>query len=142
MIFLTDNFPNGNGFTPGEDKFSDAEKIKYSEDSQNQGNSTENNNSGYGYPYSGTYGYNNQPPYGQGYPGGGYYGRKPSVIKRLTVFFTDKSVLPLSMASIAVAVAIILFRIFGSLFSMLLFFLPLLFLIFLAKIFHNIFSGY
>ena len=103
---MTDNFPNGNDLGRDEDNFTDEREDKTSEEKQENGY----------YPY-GLGGADNQPYYGQGYPYGGYCIKKPSLIKRVTQFFTDRDILPLSMASIATAVAIILFRIFGSMFS-------------------------
>ena len=103
---MTDNFPNGNGFGRDEDKFTDKSEDNASEEKQESGCNPYGQNSGA-----------NQSYYGQGYPPGGYYVRKPSLIKRMTVFFTDRDILPLSMASIAASVAIVLFRIFGSMFS-------------------------
>ena len=110
MIFLTDNF-------------------NFSDNFPRQGEEPENCNSpsplnGQGdAPFKPPYGfqppYGNQPPYG-GYPYGAPYGRKPSLMKRITEFFADKRVLSLSMASIAAAGAIILFEIFGDIFSLVL----------------------
>ncbi len=64
-------------------------------------------------PYGGQPPYGNQPPYG-GYPYGAPYRKKPSLMKRITEFFTDKRVLPLSLASIAAAASIILFQLLGD----------------------------
>ena len=85
---------NENSYNGGHSSFEKREE-------HSPGNGFQGNPFPYGYPYGGI------PP----------YRRKPSVMQRITAFFTDKRVLPLSIASIAASLAIILFSVSGELFA-------------------------
>ncbi len=136
MIFLTDNFsPYGNSPEREETGENKADIPPFRENGE--GNAREEAPYGSQPPYGNQYPYGNQPPYGNQspygnqlpygnqYPFNGYpYRKKPSVkdrfqplAKKLSVFFADKKVLTLSLASIAAAGAIILFEIFGTIFG-------------------------
>lgn len=133
MIFLTDNFsPYGNSPEREEPRGNNGDFSPSRENGSenNGGNVPYGNQPPYGnqYPYGNQAPYGNQPPYGGQYPYGGYpYRKKPSagdkfsaLIKKITVFFSDKKVLTLSLASIAAAGAVILFEIFGAVFGLVL----------------------